>query len=373
MRLACLSDVHIDQRSIYYDDLIGVVRRIIDDAAGQQIDAWCLAGDLAGRESRHRMTDAERLVWAELLCAMASIAPVYAIPGNHDTAGSVLLFPLLRSRYPITIATEPMTVAHDDEWTFALRPYRTQPELTGLDDLPIEERNVRAGREALGRTTDAHTIAIAHFPAEGASCGSFEVSAAQEVMLSTEALDTAGYAFTVLGHIHQRQRVASRAAYCGSPAPLAHGEVGPKGYMLVDLPPTGEPEVEWRDIASWRMETFRAYYDGGVGLPPLTWPDMATRATGAHVRVLIATPMDWKGVLPRREITDLFTKAGALSVRVDPEPAQGERSRSEAIVTATSDQDMLRAALGEMGIAEPETTALVQLSDEMVAAEASNE
>lgn len=367
MLFACISDIHLDQKTPYWSDHIAAIRRIIKDAADHGVDAFLLGGDMAGRTTGHRLTDLERETWADLLIEMAEHAAVRGIIGNHCRAGDYPIMAKLRARHSILVATKPMMTMVGDQ-QIALRPYQAQPEITGLSDLPIEQRNAEAGRIVLGKG-DRHTICVAHFPAEGATFGSYEVQAAQDVTLSRQALDESGYAFIHLGHIHARQQVAERAYYPGSPVPLSFGESGPKGYNLVEVVVGEQPSVEFRAITSWRMETIRVPVDRTgdkqhllAGLNSGAWDHL----TPAHLRVIVELPADFHGDVPRREIKDLLTRAGALSVQVDTEKPEQERSRSAAVVAAQTDDDRLRAALAEQRIVDTEADRLVGVSNEAV-------
>lgn len=389
MRLACLSDCHIDEKTPYFADHVAAMRRLIADAATYKVDAFLIGGDMAGRTSAHRLTDAEREAWADLLIEMSNHAPVYGVTGNHDVRMNWPITDRLRTTHAVHITTKPERIGCAiGEWNIALRPYMTQPEISGLSDLPIEQRNAEAGRLVLGRG-DAHTICVAHFPAEGAAFGSYEVQTAQDVTLSRQALDESGYAYIHLGHIHARQQVAERAFYPGSPCPLSFGESGPKGYNLVEMVPGEKPRVEFREITSWRMETIRVPLDerllaflqaGAIGqrpswVPEPLWDGMVAKSTvnvepslsDAHVRVVLETPADFHGHVPRREIKDLLTRADALSVQIDVEQAERERSRSAAVVAAQTDDDRLRAALAEQQITGAEADRLVGVSNGVVA------
>lgn len=57
----------------------------------------------------------------------------------------------------------------------------------------------------------------------------------KSIPIHREAVETAGFDYVALGHIHNRLEVSERMAYSGSLEPLNRGETGAKGYIIGEL------------------------------------------------------------------------------------------------------------------------------------------
>ena len=78
----------------------------------------------------------------------------------------------------------------------------------------------------------------------------------KSIPLHRGALETAGFDYVALGHLHNRPEISRRIAYSGSPEPLNRGETGAKGYIIGEIKKEGAApsEMEWEFVPCARRE-----------------------------------------------------------------------------------------------------------------------
>jgi len=69
-------------------------------------------------------------------------------------------------------------------------------------------------------------------------------------------LETAGFDYIALGHLHNRIELGSRMAYSGSLEPLNRGETGEKGYIIGEISKEGiaPAKVQWKFVPHARRQ-----------------------------------------------------------------------------------------------------------------------
>ena len=71
----------------------------------------------------------------------------------------------------------------------------------------------------------------------------------KSIPIHRNVVETAGFDYVALGHIHNRLEVSERIAYSGSLEPLNRGETGAKGYILGEITKEGTgPSVICREF-----------------------------------------------------------------------------------------------------------------------------
>lgn len=78
----------------------------------------------------------------------------------------------------------------------------------------------------------------------------------KSIPLHRGVLESAGFDYIALGHIHNRIEISSRIAYSGSLEPLNRGETGTKGFILGDIfkEGTGPSGIEWKFVPHAKRE-----------------------------------------------------------------------------------------------------------------------
>lgn len=73
----------------------------------------------------------------------------------------------------------------------------------------------------------------------------------KSIPIRRSVLETAGFDYVALGHLHNRLEISERIAYSGSPEPLNRGETGPKGYILGEITKegAGPSQLHWEFVS----------------------------------------------------------------------------------------------------------------------------
>jgi DNA repair protein SbcD/Mre11 len=232
MRILLFSDLHLDTPFRWAPPAAARARRralvetlhaIVDLAAELEVDALCSAGDLY----EHDLISADTP--GELRRAFARVHPIPVLlaPGNHDWFGpesiyarndwspNVHVFTSTRlERHPLDDGFEIWGGAHDRK--------RGTPGF--LDDFEVD-------------AVDSTCLALfhgslrsgLHFEEEGKE---------PHAPFELEQVEAAGFSHALVGHFHTPAQTAWHT-YPGNPDPLAFGETGERGAVLVEVAPTG--------------------------------------------------------------------------------------------------------------------------------------
>lgn len=264
MRLIHLADVHLGMENFgSYDSKAGVHSRVleylealdcvIDVSKASNPDLIIFAGDAF--KSR---TPNPTLVthFAHKIQALADIAPVVMVVGNHDRqrAGSerrhsISLYTELAARHQIIVAEDVATYYMDCAWIVAL-PWLYDVTLDGIYD--------RLDK-ALDSIQDngKPVILAAHCMAEGCvmdsgfvcDLGRTAKGLQDDNLVIPKSLlcDPDLWDYVALGHLHKHQVLCDRppVVYSGSIERVTWGERdGPKGFIIADVDKGG---------ASWKF------------------------------------------------------------------------------------------------------------------------
>ena len=71
-----------------------------------------------------------------------------------------------------------------------------------------------------------------------------------------DAIESAGFDYVALGHIHNRFDISDRIVYSGCLEPLNRGETGPKGYIIgtIEKPGAGPSKLQWEFVPCAKRE-----------------------------------------------------------------------------------------------------------------------
>jgi DNA repair protein SbcD/Mre11 len=245
VRLLVCADVHLDAPFAWAGPAVGralrqalrdAVRRIVALAARLEVDALCCAGDLYEHD-RTRPDTGEflRTAFAGLHC------PVLLAPGNHDWYGPASLY------REVEWSPNVVVYASDRLAPFAL-----------LDGFTVWGAGHRAPANTdgflEGFRVDRGGVSVALF--HGSERGGFsrqEPGKVPHAPFATEQIEQAGLAHALVGHFH-RPVLAPWHTYPGNPEPLAFGEQGERGAVLVSVAEDGTVSREIHQVAAsaWR-------------------------------------------------------------------------------------------------------------------------
>lgn len=267
MRLLLVSDVHLDAPFTWAGpDVARARRRSLRQtleracavAVERQADAFVVAGDLYEHERFSPDT-------ADFLrSTFASVElPVFLSPGNHDWYGPLSLYAQVEWSPNVHVFTEdrlqPVELA--DGFTLWGAAHRAPANTDGfLDGFRVDRGGVN--------------IALFH----GSEQGGFAFQESGKVPhapFRTEQIPEAGLAHALVGHFHS-PTLGEWHTYPGNPDPLAFGEAGARGAVLVDIAADGSVSREQIPVATTTV------HDIEVDLTGITnSSEVAPRVVGA--------------------------------------------------------------------------------------------
>jgi len=254
-RFVHCSDVHLDTPFRCADDGVRAAlaegnrdafRRLIDLCLSEKVDALLVAGDLFDDERLSFGT--EEFLLEQVSRLTSAGIHVVAAAGNHDPGGAGLRSAAIawpKERFTILRGPEPQEIL-----------VRSGEKIVGRV-LGNGHASGSESKSLLGKFMTAHgdepSVALLHCHVENADGSGNHPKLAPCTIGELAAL---GCRYVALGHVHRRQRLGNHAIHypgtlCGHHA----DETGAQGALLVSVPTRGEPQVEFRPLATIRWET----------------------------------------------------------------------------------------------------------------------
>ena len=249
MRLLLFADLHLDTAFAWAGPAHGEVlrsslRATLDRIAalvGQtRADALLCAGDLF---EQARVTPA---TLDHLRTTFAALElPVFVAPGEHDWYGPGSPYRHVDWSPKVHVFTEPTLtpVPLRDGITLWGAAHRSPASTDGFLD------GFRTGRDGVD-------LALFHGCEAATASGAVPYAPFRAEQLATAGLDHA-----LLGHVHTPVD-HPRFTYPGNPSPLAPGETGPRGAVLVVVNADGTVERTRYDVAAGRVHDVRVDVTG---------------------------------------------------------------------------------------------------------------
>lgn len=265
IRIAHFSDTHLGYRSGAQTEPVSgrnqrtvdvdlAFTHVIDDILAQNVDAVIHGGDVfhharpTWQSLRHFIRQMRRFEDAGL--------PVLVIGGNHDT-------PRIRtggSAYSVLeLALPGITFACDYEDVMFDNPF---PSLdVCVQAIPHGALTNPDPPLSMPPTDGKHNIMVIHGVAPGVLPEGLQAEPGEQD-IPAHLLESAGYNYIALGHIHQAQQVTSTAWYSGSTERFGWGdETAKPGYSIVEFTDPAQPAtVTRRDIDTRPMIRLKPVY-----------------------------------------------------------------------------------------------------------------
>lgn len=344
-----------------------VLAELADAARSNSVDLVLVAGDLF--DTSAPTPEAERIVYRGLL-ALSEVAPVVAIPGNHDSdrrlSALAPLFDLARVTIRAGVSTDAVEIATDtgEVARIACIPWLSQRYIVKaahlMDEDAAESRQRYEERMALivekltsSFAPDAVNIVMAHLAIVGAEMGGGERTA-QTIFdyWVNSTLFPADAHYVALGHLHKTQQVIGPCPihYPGSPLQLDFGETDLNRFALIVEAAPGTPATtEPVELTSGRrLRTFKGKLEDLRPLAGTTGEDYLRIVLNEKSRVGLG-----------EEVRELFPNA--VKVIVEHEATGGD-GRKQLDRTSLTPHELFLLYLDEK---EVEDEGLVTLFDEL--------
>lgn len=328
LKIGAISDLHISSKS----KLFPLQRKALANAAKifehDGVSYVLLAGDLAGKDAPHRLTQEERFLLYAWVSSLLKFTNVIMIRGNHDSIFEIPCFQFLSNdKFKCYTFDRGFHTLSLPEVNFVLAPYTPINEY-GVD-LRLhtkEQANVLIAeklRQVCEKAYDPSkpNILLGHQPVVGASIAGFILHSVRDFWLDPAELDTFKIDHVLMGHIHESQPIGTKGHYIGSPYPTDFSEKGPKG-IKVDTIETGidgtTVNTMFYGLASWEMGNITCHWKDGE------WTSIKrnyvnTEDVPAYVKVILHKEKDLPiSTVPLLEVINpLLIKGGILHPHID--------------------------------------------------------
>jgi exonuclease SbcD len=356
MRLIHLADVHLGMENFgSYDSVTGVHSRVMEylDALDCIVDVARISDpDLiifAGDAFKTRTPNPTLVTqFAYRIQALANIAPVFMVLGNHDRQRtgserrhSVSLMEDLAARYQIVVADSVHAYHAGCAWLVSL-PWLYDVTLDDVCDvLDIELSKIS--------DDDLPVILIGHCMVEGCVLDSgYSVGLDEgELIIPRELLcDPDLWDYVALGHVHKHQVICSQppVLYSGSIERVNWGERdGKKGFIIADIDNT---DTSWRfvDIQAAPMKDLSLSYKDLNKLAGMNLED-------AIVRLSVNTFGKMDTSKAYRAAADALAKSGCRIDAINVITPEIERTKLQSRhAESMTTMDLLDAYFDSIGV-----------------------
>lgn len=275
MKILHTADWHVGRtirRRPRDDEQREVLAEIAEIAGEEQVDLLLVAGDVFDRPDPSP-TD-ERIVY-RALSALAQVAPVVMVAGNHDHPDRWDAISVLLSTGQVQVIgrlarpgaggvqefrTEEGTVARVTmlPWVSKGNIVKAEQimEASKLEMMDTYANRLQAISQALIGEPDMEKVnlVLSHMMVHGAKFGGGERMAHTilDYAVSAAALFPGGLNYVALGHLHRQQQIAAptQVWYSGSPLQLDFGETqDEKGVLIVETEPGKPAQVHGRKLS----------------------------------------------------------------------------------------------------------------------------
>ncbi len=240
MKLLLAADVHLDTPFVWAGPVVGrarrralrnAVRRIAELAAEIEVDALCFAGDLYEHERTGPDTgEFLRTVFAEVPC------PVLLAPGNHDWYGPSSLYRQVEWPRQVVVFSEDR-----------LRPFALAEGFTVWGAGHCAPANTDGFLDGFRVDRGGVSVALFHGSERG-GFGRQESGKVPHAPFTADQVAACGLSHALVGHFH-RPTLGRWHTYPGNPEPLAFGEQGERGAVLVSIAEDGSVSREVHAVA----------------------------------------------------------------------------------------------------------------------------
>ena len=345
------------------DEHEAVLSELTRHARDAEVDVVLVAGDLF--DSAAPSPEAERVVYSALL-ALGDVAPVIAIPGNHDNERRLAAIAPLFQHANVTISPFIKRDCLDfqtpkgDRAKIGLLPWLSQRYVVKADQLMSKDAAELTGdfgdriRRVIASVTsqfedDTVNLLLGHVTIAGGEMGGGERTAQTifDYWIDTTAFPSNAH-YVALGHLHKKQQMPGPCPvwYCGSPMQLDFSDTeANKNVLIVDASPGKPAKVEEIELTRGRgLRTIAGSIKDLRAIEGQTGDD--------YLRVIVREPAR---VGLSDEVRDMFPDA--VKVIVESSLDAPEKA-TDATTRDRSPHELFETYLGEKGISDERLVSL---------------
>lgn len=383
MKVAFLTDLHLLELKAVgriSNEQERALTRSLEIITRRSPDLILLGGDNSGHAIPHKSSLVERNRHIELRLALAEIAPVVEVMGNHDYPDDYVIFNKIRSVHPITFTQQPCYLEFKEldavVWCFPWL-YKSTAETTHQQNLIDTYANFIEQRRS--EDDDKINILLAHGAVSDAyvRIGQPRSPTSDPVLTAEQWMPAGAFDVGFFGHYHDYQILhgegGTKGFYGGSLTLDEYGECPDKGVLIWE---SGSKTHE--HVPTYPPIRAKVVFDAGsnsftsVGAVDTETSDEADRRGLGSARVEIvhsvAPKADEEEVIATfmTTLSEGFSSVAAVHTRTE---IQTTRAATAAIAAMNTDHDKLRTYLNEVHAVERGSDtekAILELFDDVV-------
>jgi exonuclease SbcD len=348
----------------------GEHRAVLDEtvelARREEVDLVVVAGDLF--DSASPSPEAEHIVFQTLL-SLSNVAPVVAIPGNHDNERRLEAIESLFELVHVLVRPFPnpepvrLETSSGEPVCIATLPWISHRYAVRADQLMGKEAFELTGdfRDRMARiietvtepfSADTVNLIVAHVTIAGAQLGGGERTAQTifDYWIDPTVFPADAH-YVALGHLHKAQQMPGPCPirYCGSPLMLDFSDTADSQVALVVEASPGTPAIvaEHALTSGRRLRTLRGTLDQLAELRDDVGDDYLRVAVEEKARTGLGD-----------EVRELFPNAVKVIVESGAEDIERATGRLER--AATSPRELFTEYLAERGVDDQRLVDLFQ-------------
>jgi DNA repair exonuclease SbcCD nuclease subunit len=235
MKIIHIADSHFQKKRLL--ECVNCFDYIIDYAKKEKPDYIFHAGDLF--EKNVLINSPEYYAAINAMIALANIATVYMVRGNHDPVGALDIFEELDTRYPIyyfenienttALGFKLLTIPYQIPSTVGSGDSIGEIHITGADSIRYKIQDF------IKKDTDLPLLILAHISILDSRFANSERIQEGEILLSVDDLNIPELSGVFLGHIHNSQQDIfkdTRIRYAGAHYRTRFDEIAVPGFYV---------------------------------------------------------------------------------------------------------------------------------------------
>jgi DNA repair protein SbcD/Mre11 len=324
------------------DEHRAVLAETVTLARREEVDLILVAGDLF--DSASPSPEAEHIVYRTLL-SLSDVAPVVAIPGNHDNERRLEAIASVFELVHVVVRPLPdpesvrLETSAGEQVCVATLPWISHRYAVKADQLMAKDASELTGdfRDRMGRiiekvtepfSGDAVNLLVGHVTIAGGQMGGGERTAQTIFDYWIDATAFPAHAhYVALGHLHKAQKMqgACPIHYCGSPLMLDFSDTGDsRGALVVEASPGTPAIVREHPLSSGRrLRTLKGTLEQLAALRDEVGDDYLRVRVEARARTGLGD-----------EVRELFPNAVKVIVESDGEDTKRATGRLERATTS---------------------------------------
>lgn len=337
MKIAHVADSHFQKKRL--DECVRCFDYIINYLKEEKPDYIFHAGDLF--EKNVFINSPEYYAAVAAMTALANIAPVFMVRGNHDPVRALEIFEKIRALFPINYCDK-IDIVGTDNFELLTIPYQI-PSTVGSGDSIGEIHitgadSIRSNIQNFAKSNiDLPLFILAHISILDSRFANSERIQEGEIMLSVDDLNISELSGVFLGHIHNSQQDIfkdTRIRYAGAHYRTRFDEVTEPGFYMWEFK-NGKPDIEFVNIPARSMIQINLSESETKELIAKNKFDFPE----GDVKIVLEVPQGMNKIVDKERIMKLVSEGTNLDIAIKVNPVV--EVRSEKMAKCTNDKEKL--------------------------------